>query len=95
MPSVAAVGTSIVMMLVGFMVGRFDLHTTVPSQVIDSFTEMEHKHTVLGALATLGLLYLLLLAPLYSLAVDESLVSAAYRYRTSSREHLRRRGSFG
>ena len=41
--SVAGVVSSMCMLLVGFLVGHFELHTTLPTQVVVSFTEMEHK----------------------------------------------------
>ena len=43
MPSFAGLASSVCMLLVGFLVGHFELHTTVPTQLVTSFTQMEHK----------------------------------------------------
>ena len=43
MPSITAIGSSILILLLGFIIGRFELHTTVPTTLVDSFTNMAHK----------------------------------------------------
>lgn len=43
MPSFAGVASSMAMLLLGFLVGHYELHTTLPTQLITSFTQMEHK----------------------------------------------------
>ena len=43
MPSFAGLASYACMLLVGFLVGHFELHTTVPTQLVTSFTQMEHK----------------------------------------------------
>ena len=43
MVSFGGLASSLCMLLVGFLVGHFELHTTVPTQLITSFAEMEHK----------------------------------------------------
>ena len=45
MASLWGVASSLAMLLLGFLVGHFELHTSVPSQLVASFTHMEHKVT--------------------------------------------------
>ena len=45
MVSLWGLASSLCMLLLGFLVGHFELHTTVPSQLVSSFTHMEHKVT--------------------------------------------------
>lgn len=54
----------------------------------------EHKKTTFIIFGGLTLLYIMLVVPLYMVASTESRASGAYMYRTATREHLRRRGSF-
>ena len=95
MPGVAECLSSMALLACGFMVSRYELHT-LPAQFLSTFDQMEHKSTLYGVFGGLSLIYLVILAPLYHLALKESDETSEYpyRYRTSSREHLRRRGSF-
>jgi hypothetical protein len=43
MVSFGGLASSGCMLFVGFLVGHFELHTTVPTQLVTSFSDMEHK----------------------------------------------------
>lgn len=43
MGSLSGLGSSLLMLLAGWLVRHYELHSTVPSQLLASFTHMEHK----------------------------------------------------
>ena len=71
MPTVSECVHAFTLLSCGFMVCRFELHT-LPVQLLGTFDKMEHKSTLYGVVGLLSLTYLIILAPLYHLALKES-----------------------
>ncbi|KAJ2321869.1 hypothetical protein GGI00_006001 [Coemansia sp. RSA 2681] len=88
------------LVLIAFAIGYLTRHFNplnwgqIKEVVLDQLGQLSPRLlTALGIIATFGSL-LLFLWPLARVADWEAQNSTGYKYRTSAREHLKRRGSF-
>ncbi|CAG8432878.1 4707_t:CDS:10 [Diversispora eburnea] len=80
---------------VSFGVGYITCHCNLVTKFFEAFNNIPsttHKRHLLYVFIGLGILFLLILIPLYRIADYESKRNNSYPYRTSARDHLRRRG---
>ncbi|KAJ1660909.1 hypothetical protein IWQ61_000213 [Dispira simplex] len=85
------------LVLVSFGVGYLTRHLdllTITRDIIHDLPATSHKPLLLGCFCGLTVVFLVILWPLERIAEYEHQSTSECSYRTSAREHLRRRGSF-
>ena len=58
--------------IMAFLIGKYELHTTIPEHLLSGLWHMEYKNMVIGSLVGVACVYCAILVPLYAIAEDES-----------------------